>query len=142
EKGVAMGERVHVWVQRFKDRPTLVLQWHDPTTGKRKSKSAGTADMDAAERIRADLEYELSKGLYKEPCKMPWLTFRTLFEEEKVAGYRPNTRGKISTVLDALEERMAPGTLGDVTERVLSRHAAELRKEGRKEATIRTHLAY
>ena len=37
-------KRVTVWVQRFKDREALVLQWLDPDTGKRKSKSAGTAD--------------------------------------------------------------------------------------------------
>jgi hypothetical protein len=37
-------KRVSVWVQRFNDRPHLVLQWLDPDTGKRKSQSAGTAD--------------------------------------------------------------------------------------------------
>ena len=35
------GKRVTVWVQFFGDRPYLMLQWHDPVTGKRKSKSAG-----------------------------------------------------------------------------------------------------
>ena len=35
-------ERVTVWVQRFKDRQHLMLQWIDPDTGKRKSRSAGT----------------------------------------------------------------------------------------------------
>ena len=38
-----MAERVHVWVQRFKDRPTLMLQWIDPETGTRKSKSGKTS---------------------------------------------------------------------------------------------------
>jgi hypothetical protein len=36
-------KRVTVWVQRFKDRPHLMLQWTDPDTGRRKSKSAETA---------------------------------------------------------------------------------------------------
>ena len=35
------GKRVVVWVQNFPDRPHLMLQWHDPETGKRKSKTAG-----------------------------------------------------------------------------------------------------
>jgi hypothetical protein len=33
-------KRVNVWVQRFPDRPRLVLQWHDPETGKRRSSNA------------------------------------------------------------------------------------------------------
>jgi hypothetical protein len=36
--------RIRVWIQRFTDRPHLVLQWHDPETGKRRSQSAETAD--------------------------------------------------------------------------------------------------
>jgi len=49
-------KRIVVWVQRFPDRDNLVLQWHDPDTGKRKSKSAETADEGEAERKRADLD--------------------------------------------------------------------------------------
>jgi hypothetical protein len=36
-------KRATVWVQRFKDRPTLMRQWIEPATGRRKSKSAKTA---------------------------------------------------------------------------------------------------
>jgi T5orf172 domain len=56
----ASGRRIIVWVQRFADRPKLVLQWHDPETGKRCSKSAGTSDRDQAELRRADLEAVLN----------------------------------------------------------------------------------
>jgi hypothetical protein len=53
---------VCVWVQAFTDsRTSLVLQWHDPETGKRKSRSAGTADYDEAEQRRATLEAELNQ---------------------------------------------------------------------------------
>ena len=48
-----MEKRITVWVQRFKDRPHLVLQWLNPDTGKRKSRSAGTADEKEAEDARA-----------------------------------------------------------------------------------------
>jgi hypothetical protein len=50
------GKRISVWVQRFTDRNTLVLQWADPDTGRRRSGSSGTSDHDEAERRRADLE--------------------------------------------------------------------------------------
>src|SRR5207244_10589643 len=59
QKGGRMPEkRVTVWVQRFKDRRHLMLQWTDPDTGRRKSRSAETDDPGAAETARADLEYE------------------------------------------------------------------------------------
>jgi hypothetical protein len=48
-------KRVTVWVQRFKDRAHLMLQWIDPDTGKRESKSAETDDPDKAETARGDL---------------------------------------------------------------------------------------
>ncbi len=51
---------VTVWVQRFKDRRMLVLQWFDPDTGKRKSRSAQTANKRLAEKARAALERELN----------------------------------------------------------------------------------
>jgi hypothetical protein len=52
--------RIRVWIQAFTDRPNLVLQWFDPATGKRKSRSAGTSDYSEAECCRGDLEYELN----------------------------------------------------------------------------------
>ena len=45
-------KRITVWVQRFKDRPALVLQWIDPETGARKSRSAQTSDPEEAETAR------------------------------------------------------------------------------------------
>ena len=51
-------QRVRVWVQRFYDRPTLILQWVNPDTGQRRSKSARTTDCEMAEIARRDLEYE------------------------------------------------------------------------------------
>ena len=47
-------KRVTVWVQRFKDRASLMLQWIEPDTGKRRSRSAGTDDDKEAEQARAD----------------------------------------------------------------------------------------
>ena len=47
---------IRVWVQRFYDRPTLILQWVDPDTGQRKSQSAKTTDFEKAEIARRNLE--------------------------------------------------------------------------------------
>jgi hypothetical protein len=56
-------KRVTVWVQQFQDRKNLMLQWIDPETGKRQTRTARTADPAEAEAARADLEYELNHGL-------------------------------------------------------------------------------
>jgi integrase len=135
-------KRLVVWVQHFADRPHLVLQWHDPITGKRKSRSAGTCNPLEAEKRRADLEYELNHGLHQEPSKMPWGTFRELYEEEKLASAREATRKKAGYVFDAFEELAHPRTLGVITERTLSKYVVALREKGFRPATIQGHLAY
>src|SRR5437660_1033581 len=115
-----MSERVHVWVQRFKDRETLLLQWHDPTTGRRKSKSAGTANDKEAEQKAKDLEYELRHDKYQEPSALTWARFRELFAEEYLPNLRPRSAEKYNTVMDTFEAIICPSKLRSITERTLS----------------------
>jgi integrase len=129
-------KRVTVWVQRFKDRPTLMLQWTDPDTGKRKSRSAGTADPDEAETARADLEYELNHGKYQEASRISWERFRELFEAEYVSGGRLNTRRGFNATLDLFERICNPRSLKGITERTVSLFVAGMRKEpGRRKGS-------
>jgi integrase len=121
-------KRITVWVQQFKDRPALMLQWLDPDTGKRKSKSAETADPEKAETARADLEYELNNGLHKEASRMSWEAFRELFEDEFVAGRRENTRRNYRVMMDLFEQVCSPKGIRSITERTVSAFAAGLRK--------------
>src|SRR5690349_7112098 len=104
-------KRVTVWVQRFKDRAHLVLQWVDPETGRRKSRSAGTDDEKEAERARADLEYELNHGRYQEASRMTWERFRELFEQEYLSNLRDGTRERYDDVFDLFEELCHPARL-------------------------------
>jgi integrase len=120
-------KRITVWVQRFKDRSTLVLQWIDPETGKRKSRSAETSDPGKAEAARVDLESDLNNGRYQEASRMIWERFRELFEEEYVAACRPKTRRKYGQVLDRFEQEAHPQRLRSVTERTISSFAAAMR---------------
>jgi hypothetical protein len=83
--------RVPVWVQRFSDRRFLVLQRHDPDTGKRTSRSAETDNPQEAEQKARDLEYELSHGTSREPSKLDWPRFRERFEPEYLSGLRPRS---------------------------------------------------
>src|SRR5262249_28260808 len=113
-------KRITVWVQRFKDRPTLVLQWIDPDTGRRKSKSSGTADEKEAEQARVDLEYELNHGQYQEASRMTWERFRELFEAEYLPGCRPKTRAKFASTLNHFEAICRTGPVRSINERTLS----------------------
>jgi integrase len=145
-----MGEkRVKVWVQHFADRPHLVLQWYDPDTGKRKSKSAETADPDKAEQARGDLEADLNNGRHVHASNMGWERFRELFEKEYVAGLRPNTQRNHRDTLDHFERLCSPGRLRGVTGRTVSAYVAAMRTEkvrggrvGMAPSTMRVRLEF
>jgi hypothetical protein len=98
-------------VQRFYDRPTLILQWVNPDTGQRRSKSARTTDWEMAEIARRNLEYELNHGIYQESSKLEWRQFRELFEGEYLAGLRPLTSERYIGVLDVFERIVKPEIL-------------------------------
>ena len=124
-------QRVRVWVQRFYDRPTLILQWVNPDTGQRRSKSARTTDCEKAEIARRDLEYELNHGTFQESSKLEWVRFRELFEGEYLAGLRPRTRERYIGVLDVFERIIKPEKLGAVTERTISLFVKSMREQKR-----------
>lgn len=122
-------KRIKVWVQSFKDRPHLVLQWTDPETGRRKSKSAETADPKEADDARGDLEANLNNGRHAEASRMSWERFRELFEAEYLPNCRPKTQKEYRTTFDAFERLGNPQTLRAVNERKVSTFAAELWKQ-------------
>jgi integrase len=121
-------KRITVWVQQFKDRPALMLQWVDPDTGRRKTKSSETDDPEKAEQKRADLEYELNHGKYQEASRLEWESFREMFETEYLPGLRPRSREKYNVVLDVFEQLVKPAKLRAVTERTLSQFVKGMRE--------------
>lgn len=139
--------RITVWVQRFKDRDSLMLQWTDPHTGKRKSKSAETSLPAVAEMKRSELEYELNHGLHKEASRMSWEAFRELFEKEHVSGCRPKTKIYYGEVFNSFEKLCNPSSLRSVTTRTISQFVGAMREQkGRSgkmaESTIKTRLQF
>jgi integrase len=135
-------KRVTVWVQHFKDRASLVLQWIDPDTGRRKSRSAKTEDEKEAEKARADLEYELNHGQYQEASRLTWERFRELFEAEYAAAKRPCTQANYSGTLDAFEAVCSPSRLRSISERTVSQFAAGMREKGMMPSTIKVRLEF
>jgi integrase len=141
-------KRIVVWVQRFKDRDSLMLQWIDPDTGKRKSQSAKTNYLPLAETRAKDLEYELNNNLHKEASRMSWEKFRQLFEDEYLSGRRANTIDNYADTFDAFERLCSPTSLRGITARTLSAFAGALRKQPGwwggtiQESTVKVRIQY
>lgn len=142
EDSLMSEKRVNVWVQAFKGRPSLVLQWFDPETGLRRSKSAKTSDPEKAEKARADHEYELNHRLYREPSRITWEQFRKLYETEELSALSEGTREKVSAVFNVFERTANPTRLDRVSERTLSQYVTKLREMKRSVATINSNLRH
>src|SRR5262245_58195717 len=111
--------RVTVWVQEFKGRKYLQLQWHDPHTGDSKSRSTETNVEREAEQQRADLEYQLNHGMYSGQSNLTWAKFREMFEREYVPGVRVNTRRNFTATFELFERICRSARLRSVTERTV-----------------------
>jgi integrase len=142
-------KRIKVWVQRFPDRANLMLQWIDPETGRRKSKSAKTADEKKAEAARGDLEADLSHGRFVEASRMSWERFRELFEEEYLPNCRPRTREVYANAFDLFEKVCGTPPLRSINARTVSAFTAGLRKlpgrggvEGMQPLTVKVRLQF
>jgi integrase len=142
-------QRVTVWVQRFKDRATLQLQWIGLDTGRRKTRSAKTADPKAADKARADLEYELTYGKYQEASRVTWDRFCELLEEEYLPRRRETTRKSFRNMMRLFGKVCSPRTLRGINERTVSAFVAGMRRlKGRLDpggmaaSTIRVNLAF
>lgn len=137
-----MPRNVTVWVASLPGRPHLSLQWYDPITGKRRTRSTKTSDQDRAEQMRADLEYEFRHGTYAEPRRMPWAEFVTRYVEERMVERRGATRYKSRRVLLQFGAFGRVNQLADANEDAIGRYVAKLHSQKRKAATIAGNLAY
>src|SRR5262245_58606126 len=127
--GSVPDRRIRVWVQAFPDRTTLQLQWHDPETGRRRTRSSGTADPALAEDARSDLECRLTDGTHVQPTRVGWARFRELYERDYLSGWRQNTRLNHRATLDLLERLCRPATPASVDSRMLGTFVGLLRRE-------------
>ena len=137
-----MTDRINVWIQKRKNTSKLQLEWLEPETGRRRSKSSGASDPKLAEKLRQDLEYELNHGLHADVGRRSWESFRQIYEQEKLSENSALTRQKAGYVFDRFEREMRPTQVSKITQRTLSTYMAKLRARGAKPATIHGHLAY
>jgi hypothetical protein len=116
-------KRIVVWIIRSNDRGNLMLQWHDAATGKRTTRSAGTADEAEAEVKRSALEAELNAGV-------PRLVGKTkpvfLVNDSELAAIEEMVRQEAGSATRVYFVRQLPngpikiGTAADPEKRLLS----------------------
>ncbi len=133
---------IKVTVVKFGDRPTLQLQWRDPNTGKKKTKSAETSNEREAERKAGEHEKKLRAGTYRGACRTTWTDFWERYEDEYLSRLAPGTLKKSLTVRSMLVKILAPERITDLTTARLSYFQSQMRKRGRTEQTITGYLAH
>ena len=137
-----MQETIRVYVCKYPDRENLVMLYRDPHTGRQVTKSSGTANKKEAVKAAAKWEDDLHNGRYKSPCRVTWEEFRDKYESEVLTGLAKNTDIKVSGIFDSVETIINPERVRDVTSDRLSYYAAKLRKKGKAESTIASHVAH
>ena len=129
---------IKVWVIDY-GRPSLVLQWIDPSTGKRRTQTAGTAKKRDAHLAAADLERKLN-ARHQTDGTATFADFVEIYTFEHLHSLSAASMKKSLSVLGLYESEMDPQTLADVNAVNLSLYCARSRSAGRSESTIATHL--
>lgn len=133
---------IRVSVIRFGDRKALQLQYVDPITQKKKTKSAQTSDYKEAVKAAGKWEDELRQGRYKPAVKLTWEDFCQRYDDEFLSGKAAKTAQKSRCVRATVEKILSPKRVADLTPERLSYFAAELRRRGCTENTISGYLAH
>lgn len=139
---------IKVYVVEFGDRPHYQLQWCDPITQQKRTKTTSVKrtglarERKLAERLAAELEAQLQAGAGGLPSRLAWAEFRERYEREVVPWLARKTGEKICSVLDRIEAELNPQRLRDITESRLSHLVAMLRTTGAAASTIAGYLGH
>lgn len=132
---------IRVKVRDRKDDRPLQLYWSDPTTGRRKTRSAGTRDWRQAEREAAKIESRLSIG--RPVGQISWDAFRARLVDEHLVTLALRSRHGFRTALNHFEKIVGhPISLSLVNASVLSQFQSELRNRNLSEQSIANYLRH
>lgn len=120
-------------------RKFLTLQYVDPVTGKRKSKSSKSATRKEAEKQAVVWQTELRNGLYKPPSKLTWAEFRQMFERQHLSEVRESSAARVRSTLNFIEDQMCPQRISQINEQWVARFK-EKAKDGRAVETVNADL--
>lgn len=132
-------DEINVIVIDYK-RKFLALQYLDPVTGKRVTKSSKTSSRKEAEKRAVEWQTELKNGLYKSPSKLTWTEFRERYEREYLGTeVKPHSESRVNSTLNVIERLMSPKRLQQITAAWVTQFRLKA-GNGRSVATVNLHL--
>ena len=143
-----MGDDIKVHVVEFSDRKFYMMQWRDPLSGRKKSRSTRVErtgrkkERTEAERVAAKFESDLREGRYCRPSQVAWADFRQRYEDEYLPALADATAVKVGGVFNRIESILNPSRLRELDAKRLSYFQAEMRRSGLAEPTIKANLAH
>ena len=138
-EATAMSEETKVSVNSWGAGRSLVLNWADPITGKRKTRSAKTKDWRTAERLAGELEAELEAGMVT-PGKITWDDAVKRYDDEYLTTKIPKSRSTVLTSFRHVKRILDIQHLAKLTTSAMSTLQAKLKAEGMKDSTMAHHL--
>ena len=134
-----MADEINVIVVDY-NRKFLVLQYVDPVTGKRKTKSAKTANRKQAEKLAIEWQTELRHGLYKEPSKLTWSEFIERYDSEYMqTEMRKSSQERVHSTFSVIRDLMSPQRLQQITSQWVTQFRLKA-SDGRESDTVNLHL--
>lgn len=134
--------RIRVIAFRPGDRTVYYCQWTDPASGRKKTRTTGTAIKRDAERFRVKLEDELNAGEDAIARRLTWPDFRLRVESDFLPDKRENTRERYTAAMNALERHINPNLMTGIDADAIARFKADLRERGNAEATVAAQLRH
>lgn len=132
---------IKVYVIDF-GRTYLYLQWTDPATGQKKTRSSKKTNRREAEREAAKVEDQLNQRRNLADGSMHWSDFRNYLTDRKLSGMADASEKQIDSILNQFEKSQRPKFVRDIHTAALSDHIAWLRDKGRAEDTIKSHMRH
>jgi hypothetical protein len=108
-----MSDEIKVSVVEFGDRSNYQLQWVDPATGRKRTKSSGikrggTKQLKLAQQEAGKHADALKDGRYCEPSKTTWEELKDRYHTEVVDTLADATGAKVAAMFALVERHMAP----------------------------------
>ena len=121
-------------------RPNFVVQWLDPRSGRKKTRTTKQARRREAERAAAKILAEVELNIFEKYRPTNWSEFRELYELKTLPSKRPGTIRHAVSSLNRIEKIIKPATVDAITKADISRFEAQLRADGLAPYSIRRHL--
>jgi integrase len=130
-----------VCLMRREGRANWEMQWKDPVTGKKITRSTGTPMKRDAERIAARIEGEINSGDgLLETSRLTWDEFVAKYRAEVLDGQSRGGRDKMLSVLRCFKKLVNPAKLAVVGPQQVGQFSRLMRVAKTPETTIYSNL--